>query len=150
MEITQARAEDIAELARLLGVLLSQEAEFEANPEVQQRGLEQIIRNPEVGHILLARSDGKIIGMVNLLYTVSTALGERVAILEDMVVLPEARGRGVGSSLIENAIELAKKSGCRRITVLSDEDNASAHRFYQRHGFHPSTMKVFRNLLDQE
>ena len=82
--------------------------------------------------------------MVNLLYTVSTALGSRVAILEDMVVSPKIRGQNVGSSLIEYALDYARKQGCQRITLLTDSDNIAAHRFYERHGFSRSTMVPFR------
>ena len=99
---------------------------------------------------MVARRSGEIIGMVNLLYTVSTALGGRVALLEDMVVSPKARGLGVGSKLINQSIEFAKENGCKRITLLTDHDNEGSHRFYQRHGFSRSSMVVFRRSLDGE
>jgi len=86
MEITEATIVDIPELCVFLYSLYSQEAEFKPNHEVQARGLATIINGSEVGGIMVARRSGEIIGMVNLLYTVSTALGGRVALLEDMVV----------------------------------------------------------------
>ena len=86
MFITPANIADIPALCALLNELFTQEAEFETDYQAQSRGLAAIIANPEVGCILLARREDAIVGMVNLLYTVSTALGERVALLEDMVV----------------------------------------------------------------
>ncbi|MDD2853290.1 MAG: GNAT family N-acetyltransferase [Desulfuromonadaceae bacterium] len=85
--------------------------------------------------------------MVNLLNTVSTALGERVAILEDMIVDPDNRGGGEGSHLLTGAIELARKQGCLRITLLTDRANSGAIRFYERHGFNLSEMVTLRLLL---
>jgi GNAT superfamily N-acetyltransferase len=85
--------------------------------------------------------------MVNLLYTVSTALGARVAMLEDMVVTRQQRGGGIGTLLLQAAIALARADGCQRITLLTDTDNASAHRFYRRHGFVASPMVPFRLML---
>jgi ribosomal protein S18 acetylase RimI-like enzyme len=85
--------------------------------------------------------------MVNLLYTVSTALGARVALLEDMVVAPQARGRGLGSALLTHAIAHARSQGCRRITLLTDGVNDSAQRFYARHGFTGSGMVPMRMSL---
>jgi len=149
MQITPAKTSDIPALCELLSILFSQEAEFKPNHKAQSRGLSQIISNPEIGLIVVARQDSQVIGMVNLLYTVSTALGERVALLEDMVVSPSARGSGVGSRLLEQAIQLARTNGCKRITLLTDGTNESAQHFYQKHGFGFSAMVPLRLSLSE-
>lgn len=149
MQITPAKTSDIPALCDLLGILFSQEADFKPNHEAQSRGLARIISNPEIGLIIVARQDNQIIGMVNLLYTISTALGDRVAILEDMVVSPNARDSGVGSSLLVQAIQFARLSGCKRITLLTDSTNQSAQRFYQKHGFGFSAMVPLRLSLSE-
>jgi GNAT superfamily N-acetyltransferase len=150
MNITTATTSDIPSLCELLNELFSQEAEFKPDYAAQSRGLACIIDHPEVGSILVARQQDKIVGMVNLLYTVSTALGERVALLEDMVVAPALRGSGLGSSLIARAIEQARTNGCRRITLLTDQTNHSAQRFYAKHGFTASAMIPLRLNLGAE
>ncbi|HJP12261.1 MAG TPA: GNAT family N-acetyltransferase, partial [Gammaproteobacteria bacterium] len=94
MEINQADLTDIPQLCILLDVLFSQEAEFKPNHELQGRGLSKILNNEDIGVILVVRDSAKVIGMVNILYTVSTALGERVGVLEDFVVLPKYRDEG--------------------------------------------------------
>jgi len=147
MIITVATLHDIPMLCELLAILFSQEDEFSPDQEAQRRGLDQIVRHPEIGHILVARENGQVLAMATLLYTISTALGARVALLEDMIVLPEARGSGVGSQLLENAIRFARMHGCERITLLTDRDNESAKLFYQRHGFSISPMIPLRLLL---
>lgn len=148
MHITHATADDIPALSGLLNVLFSQEAEFTPDAEAQQRGLGMILGNPDIGTILLARNaDGEVQGMVNLLWTVSTALGARVALLEDMVVAPAARGLGVGSRLLNAAIAEANRQGCQRLTLLTDADNVDAQRFYRRQGFVPSPMAPWRLQL---
>lgn len=127
MEITTAISSDIPQLCLLLDQLFAQETEFKPNHEAQSRGLAAIIDNTETGAILVAHQDSQIIGMINLLYTVSTALGSRVAILEDMVVSNEYRGRGVGSKLLNHALDFAQSQGCQRVTLLTDVDNPGAH-----------------------
>lgn len=144
MEFTTATITDIPTLCDLLDSLFSQEAEFKPDHEAQARGLLAIINNPETGNIIIARESGKVVGMVNLLYTVSTALGERVGLLEDMVVSPDNREEGTGSKLLDHTIKFAKENECKRITLLTDHDNEGAHRFYQRHGFFRSSMVAFR------
>lgn len=148
MEIRPATPADIPALCQLLDQLFAQEAEFSPERTAQQRGLAAIIGDPAVGTILVAVAAGRIVAMVNLLYTVSTALGERVALLEDMVVDGDARGAGTGSALLEHAIAHARASGCRRITLLTDADNLAAQRFYHRHGFGRSPMIALRLPLD--
>lgn len=147
MQITPASVADIPALCELLAVLFSQEADFKPDYAAQSRGLARLIGNPALGLILVARQDGQIVGMVNLLYTLSTALGERVALLEDMVVSPAARGAGIGSRLLDEAIQTARLNECKRITLLTDRANESAQRFYQRHGFGSSAMIPLRLLL---
>lgn len=148
VQIMPATATDIPELSQLLTLLFSQEADFTPDQTAQNRGLAQIIGDPATGLILVARQSGQIVGMVNLLYTVSTALGGRVALLEDMVVTPSARGFGVGSQLLDYAIKSARQHGCKRITLLTDRLNGPAQRFYQKHGFGRSAMVPLRLALD--
>lgn len=147
MKISLADRSDISGLCALLDVLFSQESEFTPNRNCQIKGLTDIIENPSIGSIVVAHEDEQVIGMVNLLYTVSTALGGRVVLLEDMVVDPMSRDKGVGSALLEYSIELARKNNCLRISLLTDADNEGAHRFYEKHGFDRSSMTVFRKLL---
>ncbi len=147
MNITTAQVEDIPKLCILLETLFLQESEFAPNRKIQSEGLLRIISDASIGDIIVAKDLSTIFGMVNLLYTASTALGARVGIIEDMIVSPEVRGSGLGSKLVEYCIELAKQKGCKRITLLTDSDNYGAHRFYQNHGFERSSMVVFRKII---
>ncbi len=149
MEITEATKHDINGLCELLEVLFAQEAEFRPDRTLQSTGLQQIIDFPERGRILVLREGSLLIGMVNVLFTVSTALGGRVALLEDLIVHPVYRGSGAGSELLQAAIHLARSFGCRRITLLTDRTNESAQRFYERQGFNLSEMVPMRLLLER-
>jgi GNAT superfamily N-acetyltransferase len=146
-QVAEATLDDIPKLCDLLTILFTQEIDFQPDRDKQSEGLRKIIECPQTGRIFVLRDRTTVIGMVNLLFTVSTALGGRVAILEDMVVHPDHRGNGAGSTLIQDAIEFAKASGCLRITLLTDRTNAPAILFYQRHGFILSEMIPLRLLL---
>ena len=141
---SKATEADIPLLSELLSVLFTQEVEFKPDERAQMKGLSMIISSPATGAILIARNGQSILAMVNLLFTVSTALGERVATLEDMIVAPSARGSGLGSALLSYAIEFAKECGVKRITLLTDQDNSSAQHFYSKHGFIKSSMVPLR------
>ncbi len=145
--IVQYRAatlEDIPQLCGLLEQLFSQEAEFTPDSARQTRALKQIIENENIGSIYVAHRDGSAIGMVNMLYSVSTALGERVALLEDMIIDAAHRGENIGASLLEYALTCSREKGVKRVTLLTDGDNKAAHRFYENMGFEASGMVPFR------
>lgn len=143
-----ATLDDIPQLCELLQLLFAQEADFEPDAVRQEAGLRQIIAQPERGCILVLREGPLVVGMVNLLFTVSTALGGRVALLEDAIVRPEHRGSGLGTLLLQGAIDCARKNDCLRITLLTDRDNYSAQKFYAHLGFVRSQMLPMRLLFD--
>jgi GNAT superfamily N-acetyltransferase len=142
--INPATKEDIPQLVSLLRLLFEQEADFKPDAARQSEGLRQIIDSPQTGIILVARSGPEILGMVSLLFTISTAEGGPVCWLEDMVVRPNQRGGGLGSSLLAAAIDHAQRYGFLRMTLLTDKVNSAAQRFYSRHGFVESSMTALR------
>jgi len=146
-QIRIAENRDIGPCARLLGILFGQEHEFTPDIRNQEIGLGMIIGNPSAGTIFVCENDGDIIGMVTLLTLVSTALGRKVLLLEDMIVDPAWRARGIGSRLVEHACGWARDHGYGRITLLTDGDNDSAQHFYSGKGFSRSQMAVFRKML---
>jgi GNAT superfamily N-acetyltransferase len=139
--------DDIPALAGLLACLFTQEADFRPDREKQERGLRLILASPGVGRVFTARDGGEVVGMVSLLFTVSTAEGAPACWLEDMVVRPDRRGQGLGSLLLRHAVDYARANGFARVSLLTDQVNDGAIRFYQRHGFHLSAMTALRLSL---
>jgi GNAT superfamily N-acetyltransferase len=135
---------DLEELIRLLTELFTQDIEFEPDYQKQKTGLEMILNNREIGEILVLKSDDKIIGMISLLYSISNALGAKVAILEDMVIDKSFRNRGYGKELLSEAINHAKHQHCMRLTLLTDFNNDVAIKFYKSFGFNLSEMVPLR------
>jgi GNAT superfamily N-acetyltransferase len=144
VRIRQATAADADQLCKLLSLLFAQEADFKPDAERQSRGLRLILDQPQVGHIYCATKGKFVIGMVSILFTVSTAEGCRAAWLEDMVVHPDWRGKRIGARLLHEAINRARTVGCARITLLTDSTNRPAMRFYQKAGFLRSGMIPLR------
>jgi ribosomal protein S18 acetylase RimI-like enzyme len=52
-----------------------------------------------------------------------------------MAVAPEARGRGYGDLLMEAAVEFSRRTGARRVVIVSNTRLAPAIRLYEKHGF---------------
>ena len=108
IRIEQATTEHIAQMADLLAVLFSEEQEFRPDREKQIRALRMIVAAPERGNIFVATEEDQVVGMVSLLFTISTAKGAPACWLEDMVILPEHRGTGIGTKLLSHAVVYAK------------------------------------------
>jgi ribosomal protein S18 acetylase RimI-like enzyme len=143
-EILIATTDDLNDLIRLLNELFTQDIEFVPDYEKQKAGLEQILGNKDIGEILVLKIDDKTIGMVSLLYSISTALGGKVAILEDMVIDSDYRFQGFGKELLNEAIEFSRKRNCLRLTLLTDHNNSVAINFYKSFGFKKSKMIPMR------
>ena len=95
----------------------------------------------------MLRVDGQVNGMANALFTVSTAEGRRVILLEDVIVKAAHRGSGFGRKLVEHILDWAAANGLPRVTLLADKDNAPALAFYERLGFEYSAMRVLRRKV---
>ena len=145
--IEPAISEDLDELSSLLGELFSEESDFRPNKERQLRGLRLIFEQPSRGRVFVLRRDRNIVGMINLLFTISTAEGGFVILLEDLVIHKEHRGHGFGSKLLDYAIEFARQKNFRRITLLTDRPELRSQSFFRKHGFYESPMLPMRLLL---
>lgn len=148
--IRDATRSDLASLCELLAVLFQQEVEFHPDRGRQTAGLCAILDDANVGRVLVLEHEQTVVGMVSLLFLPSTALGGRVAILEDMVLRPEFRGRGAGGQLLDAAVATAAACGCLRITLLTDGNNSAGQRFYHRRGFVRSEMVPMRLAVGGE
>ena len=88
LRIEPATLDDLSELTELLHDLFTQEADFTPDREKQLRGLRLILEQPSRGRIFVIRNERMIVGMINLLITISTAEGGFV------LALPVARAPG--------------------------------------------------------
>jgi len=149
LRIESATLDDLPELADLLFDLFSEEADFTPDREKQLRGLRLILEQPSRGRIFVLRGPQRIIGMINLLITISTAEGGFVLLLEDLVIHRDHRGQGYGTRLLEHAEEFAKSKNFVRITLLTDLPNEIVKRFYLRHGFVESGMIPMRRYFKE-
>ncbi len=116
------------------------ESDLKPDEAKQMRGLQLILEQPNRGRIFVLRHNGKILGMINLLFTISTAEGGFVVMLEDVIVHRDQRHQGIGAKLLSHAIEYAKTKNFLRITLLTDRLNVDSHPFFKSHGFFTSEM----------
>lgn len=144
MRIEAATLDDLPQLVDLVMALMELEEDFQPDREKQETGLRLVLEQPNRGRIFVIRTDYQIVGMVNLLFTISTAMGGFVLLMEDVIIHPDHRGQGFGTQLMEYVIEFAQKKDFKRITLLTDQISAESQRFFQKIGFQHSHMIPMR------
>ena len=87
---------------------------------------------------LIAEDDGEPVGFALFFHNFSTFLGQPGLYLEDLFVLPEGRGKGVGRKLLERIAQIAVERECGRVEWAVLDWNEDAIRFYQRLGATPN------------
>lgn len=87
--------------------------------------------------ILLAWVDDAAVGFTQLYPAFSSVSASRVWILNDLLVLPEARRMGVARALLSSAAEFARADGALRLELETDHHNASAQALYRAMGWMP-------------
>lgn len=148
MRVEPATIEDLPGLIELVADLMELQDDFTPDREAHDRGIRLILEEPSRGRIFVLRNDERIIGMVNLLFTISTALGGFVILLEDVVIHPDHRNQGYGAVLLQHVIDFGKQKDFKRITLLTDKLGSTSQEFFQRHGFEFSRLIPMRLLLD--
>ena len=87
-------------------------------------------------HLVVAVREGRVVGTLQL--TIIPRLSRRGAtrsVIEGVRIHADERGGGLGSRLIEWAIDTSRREGCQLVQLTSDNTRTDAHRFYERLGF---------------
>ncbi len=144
VRVEPATLEDLSDLVAMLMDLFELEGDFDPDHAKQEAGLRMILEQPKRGRIFVLRAGEAVIGMVNILFTISTAEGGAVIILEDFFVHPAHRGQGYGAVLLDAVVDFARSKDFKRITLLTDKISEDSQRFFKKHGFQLSKMVPMR------
>jgi ribosomal protein S18 acetylase RimI-like enzyme len=130
------------ELVAAMRSLIAQLSSTAATPSAHE--LREIVESG-CTTLLLARDRAqvnRIIGSLTLaVFRIPTGVR---AWIEDVIVDPAARGKGVGELLSRAALEIAHLRGARTIELTSRPSREAANRLYRRLGFVPRDTNVYR------
>ncbi|WP_434678856.1 GNAT family N-acetyltransferase [Pseudomonas sp. R1-18] len=104
----------------------------ELDQSVSQMTWQRMLDPNEPTHASLAWQNGRAVGMVNFIYHRSNWSTNNACYLQDLFVIPELRGTGLGRLLIEHVYASAKADGCDKVHWLTHETNATAIQLYER------------------
>ncbi|WP_369247761.1 N-acetyltransferase family protein [Streptomyces sp. R41] len=136
LEIRAAVAEDVpAIVAMLADDPLGAQRESQDDLTPYLAALERLSADPNQ-HLVVAVREGRVVGTLQL--TVIPGLSRKGAtrsIIEGVRIHADERGSGLGTQLIEWAIDESRRLDCQLVQLTSDVTRTDAHRFYERLGF---------------
>ncbi|MBW2456484.1 MAG: GNAT family N-acetyltransferase [Deltaproteobacteria bacterium] len=148
IQLRSATPDDAEQIHRFVVAL----AEYEREPDAVRCTADELrsqLAEPEPPfRCLLAELDGTPAGFALYFHNYSTWRGRAGLYLEDLFVLPELRGRGVGKRLLAELARIAQARGCARMEWAVLDWNQSAIDFYRRLGAEPMSEWTLFRLTD--
>jgi ribosomal protein S18 acetylase RimI-like enzyme len=133
--VRQATNQDILELYKLITEYI---VDFYKQPmpdESELKGLIQhLLENPSVGLQFVAEFDGQLVGFATLYFTFSTLRVKKQAILNDLYVKSDIRGKRVGEKLFQACLHYIRENDFCSMTWETAKDNKVAQSLYNKMG----------------
>lgn len=126
---------DTATVTGLIGAFRDFLDSEEPSNAVIEAAVSELIEDPNTEFILIGDPE---VGFAQLRFRLSVWSGREDAWLEDLFVMEDARGEGLGRTLVEVAIQRARSRGCERVQLETNSENKSAVALYEGAGFSSS------------
>ena len=132
--IEPAQPRDTADILSLIRALAEYErlTHLVVGTEAQLR--DELFGARPVIEAVIGREDGRAVGFALYFHNFSTFLARRGLYLEDLFVIPEARGRGYGKALMRHVARVAVSRECGRFEWSVLDWNRPAIDFYRSLG----------------
>ncbi|QGH64200.1 GNAT family N-acetyltransferase [Serratia proteamaculans] len=101
---------------------------------VTDHTFERLCEETQVYGLVAEDKDGKLLGLMNLIFHPSTWSSVGYCYIEDLYVSPAARGKKVSEKLFDQAYRLADERGCDRVYWATQEYNSPARSLYDKIG----------------
>ncbi len=107
------------------------------NPGMIERTFRQLAAHPDYGSVVVFEAEGRLIGYALLINFWSNEYGGIVLNIDELYVVPEGRGGGVGTDFI-NHLAAGRPAGCVALKLEVLPYNRRALRLYEKLGFEKS------------
>lgn len=134
VRVRPLRFDEVPALLDLVDGLADYEKLDRPTDEARKRLAHDAVANPPRFWTFFAEVDGSIVGYALYFFSYSTFLARPTLYLEDLFVLPEARGQGAGRALFRECAAEAVRRGCGRMEWQVLGWNTPAIEFYRRSG----------------
>lgn len=143
-----AGPEDFAQLIAMVRDFYVEDS-IPYQPDLVEPGLQAVLGNPSLGAVLLLSSDELVeVGYVTLGWCFSVEQGGRFVLLDELYLVPAARGRGWGRQALAVARDWAAGQGAAVIRLEVNHHNAKAKRLYLSAGYRDDTRDILTLSLN--
>lgn len=136
LEIRPAAVEDVPEIVAMLAddpLGAQRESPDDLTPYLAAHA--RLTADPNQ-HLVVAVREGRVVGTLQLsIIPGLSRKGSTRSIIEGVRIHADERGSGLGTRLIEWAVDESRRQDCQLVQLTSDATRTDAHRFYERLGF---------------
>lgn len=155
MKIRIATADDIPQIQPLWRILMEMHAEMEpmfkpvADAEEKFAVFLASVLTNDNFFVTVAEIDSKIVGyvIVSVSNTPEVFVLRRRMYVQDMVINPEYRRRGIGKELFDAVMKLAKEQKIEKLDLLVAVKNEESNKFWKAMGFEPALNYMNKYLV---
>lgn len=135
--IRKAGVDDFASIY----ALIKEFSEFIKTPEKVSITVEQMINEKDYFHCFVAEFENRILGFATY-FTAFYSWSGKAIYLDDLYVIPDYRGKGIGHKLFSEIIRTAKTLQCKKVKWQVSNWNAKAIEFYKKLGAEIDTIEI--------
>jgi ribosomal protein S18 acetylase RimI-like enzyme len=136
--ITRAEPADCDPLVDLMATFYS-EADYAFDEEIARGALARLLGDPSLGAVWTFRDDETLAGYLVVTFGFSLEFHGRCGIVDELFVLPEHRGQGLGAAALAVAEDFCRDAGVAALRLEVEHENETALALYRKQGFreHP-------------
>lgn len=113
----------------------------------QRSGLSGLMANPQHGYVWLIELDGAVVGYMAVCFGYSLEFGGRDAFVDEIYLLPEARGKGIGTQAMAVMIETCRTNGIQAVHLEVSAENEAAVAYYEKSGFERRDFSLMSRVI---
>jgi ribosomal protein S18 acetylase RimI-like enzyme len=134
--IRAVEEDDLASIVELLQQL-KEHVQTVTKPDLNQVRLlyAEMLRNPQQYKNMVACANGKVVGFISVVYYLSFLGRGGTALVNELVVSSEHKRSGIGTALVQAAVNISRRDAMEQIEAGTEKDNLSAVSFYGKLGF---------------
>ena len=147
IELRAAGAQDRDLLLSLIrGLYAAEHIPFDAARSA--RSLGELLADPSLGSVWMIEGDGLPVGYAVVALGYSLEFGGRFALLDELFIQEEHRGRGVGRQALARIAETCRGLGLEAVRLEVERTNRVARELYRKAGFESHDRDLMTLWLD--